>query len=394
MHPVGILRANRLDDSRPSVKFKSDTAISLKLASEFLSRNMTPMIIRYTCGECGADMKIKAELAGTEGKCPKCKTKFLVPQPEAASETEAAEEVLEKKAATAAKAAPPAAAPPSPEKPAAKAPPEPVKEKPAKKPAKGDDDFDPADFLMEANDGPIKAPPAASPQLQRAPIPGGPKPIAPPPADSGRPAAPNSAAAAASALMGGAGTSANARDLLTKAAEESRIRSATIPEELTGPKYDFSMLRAQLVEYLPQIAGVIVVIPLAYLLSLWLIGNRVPLPKLADVTGSISVNGQPLGGIKVVLTPVSVEGKSTNGKPITLRSAVGVTESDGTFHVEYLPGVRGAPLGKVKVTLEPVDGSLEVYRRIPPRYLPDSPSAVIAEVMEVGNSDRFTFNLQ
>lgn len=39
------------------------------------------MTIRFTCDNCGSVLKIKDELAGTAGKCPKCKTRFTVPQP-------------------------------------------------------------------------------------------------------------------------------------------------------------------------------------------------------------------------------------------------------------------------------------------------------------------------
>lgn len=38
------------------------------------------MTIRFTCSECGSVLKIKDELAGTPAKCPKCKTKFVVPE--------------------------------------------------------------------------------------------------------------------------------------------------------------------------------------------------------------------------------------------------------------------------------------------------------------------------
>ena len=46
------------------------------------------MTIRYECSECGVGLKIKDELAGTKGKCPKCKTKFIVPDPETSTPTE------------------------------------------------------------------------------------------------------------------------------------------------------------------------------------------------------------------------------------------------------------------------------------------------------------------
>lgn len=37
------------------------------------------MTIRFTCPECSSEMKIKDELSGTAARCPKCKTKFVVP---------------------------------------------------------------------------------------------------------------------------------------------------------------------------------------------------------------------------------------------------------------------------------------------------------------------------
>jgi hypothetical protein len=40
------------------------------------------MTIRYTCDGCGSVLNIKDEKAGTQGKCPKCKAEFLVPNPD------------------------------------------------------------------------------------------------------------------------------------------------------------------------------------------------------------------------------------------------------------------------------------------------------------------------
>src|SRR5262245_21283694 len=37
------------------------------------------MSIRYQCEECGSTLTIKDELAGTKGRCPKCKAAFVVP---------------------------------------------------------------------------------------------------------------------------------------------------------------------------------------------------------------------------------------------------------------------------------------------------------------------------
>ncbi|MCA9048635.1 MAG: hypothetical protein KDA89_07890, partial [Planctomycetaceae bacterium] len=40
------------------------------------------MVIRYTCEKCSAVLKINDDLAGSKGKCPKCKTTFVIPAPE------------------------------------------------------------------------------------------------------------------------------------------------------------------------------------------------------------------------------------------------------------------------------------------------------------------------
>ena len=40
------------------------------------------MSIRFECDQCGSVLKIKDDLAGKPGKCPKCKTAFTVPAPE------------------------------------------------------------------------------------------------------------------------------------------------------------------------------------------------------------------------------------------------------------------------------------------------------------------------
>ncbi|MEZ5941242.1 MAG: hypothetical protein R3C18_07615 [Planctomycetaceae bacterium] len=323
------------------------------------------MTIRYECEGCGAVLKIKDELAGTDGKCPKCKAEFIIPEPEGAPEPP-----QEKQSA------------PSGKKPA------PAKSGGKKGAPQEDDDFDVAAFLMEG-DGPKPSPGIPAAPAQESQPRSGPKPITPPGARVTVPP-PASASAAASAAMG---ASANARDLLTKTAEESRTRASSMPEEDARPKIDYSMALAQLRQYTPHIAGGFVVSLLLIFLSSYMFGNRIPLPELADVSGNVTLNGKPKAGLKVTLAPVESEGEATNGKKISLRSAVAVTDEDGFYRVQYMPGVRGAPLGKVKVTIEPVGIDMDVLKQIPPEYLPNSAAAVIREVREAGNADQFTFQL-
>ena len=38
------------------------------------------MTIRYSCKKCESVLKIRDELGGTDAKCPKCKTAFVIPK--------------------------------------------------------------------------------------------------------------------------------------------------------------------------------------------------------------------------------------------------------------------------------------------------------------------------
>ena len=49
-------------------------------------------MIRYQCEKCSSVLKIKDRLAGTAGKCPKCKTKFQVPEPDSAGPESSAQD--------------------------------------------------------------------------------------------------------------------------------------------------------------------------------------------------------------------------------------------------------------------------------------------------------------
>ena len=46
------------------------------------------MTIRYQCTECESVLKIRDDKAGQTARCPKCKTEFVIPEPEAAPEPE------------------------------------------------------------------------------------------------------------------------------------------------------------------------------------------------------------------------------------------------------------------------------------------------------------------
>ncbi len=269
------------------------------------------MSIRVTCEQCGAVLKIKAELAGTEGRCPKCKTRFMVPAAEAPD-------------------APPTA--------------------PTAKPAAADaDEFDPVAFLM-ADDGPkpgAKSVAARPTAVQEPPAhPGPPEPRAPRTRGESKPA-PNSAAGAADAMLKGT-ASANAKELLTRTMEEGRVRAAQMPAEPERePALDFRELFRELgMKIIPLLLGIIVAAGGLYWLVYQVVGGGFkPSVELGRVSGVVTRAGKPLAGATVLFTPLDTRAASASA----------ITDEDGEYTLIYVEGVAGAVVGKNRVTVELYD---------------------------------------
>ena len=339
------------------------------------------MTIRVTCDQCGSVLKVKDELAGTDGKCPKCKTRFVVPartEEESNGEAAAASSPPRPSLASAsAEPAPPAKAPAKPaakpvekpaEKPVAKA-----TEKPVKKPA-ADEEFDPVSFLM---DGPKKKPtldtepepaarpaPSGSPSRSRgggggfsldddddAPGPEADKPVAP----TRKWGAKKDGSAAATAESALDGSKNAAKDLLSRSMEESRIRASEMPEEPPRFSFDFAgFVREIGVKGIGSIVGVAVAV-----LGLWWVMNsmivpKVKLPPLGYVSGTVTVGGQPAAGVVVSFTPVELAVEGAKRKE-TARTSVGITDASGNFTMRYLPEIRGVKVGDCRIILESSD---------------------------------------
>lgn len=337
------------------------------------------MTIRYQCPKCDSVLKIKDELAGTDGKCPKCKSKFVVPEPAADKDSQ------EKSAKT------------KPEKAKAKA-----KKEPAKKGSKaspsakksGDDDFDPADFLMEDGPGPkasagLSTPteekekgPAVDSQGRRLYTGGG--------GSKARAASMSPAAAAAAAAADGQNTSsANARDLLSKSADESRVKASSMPVKEKTPIFDFTGAGKELLRYAPHAAGAVVGILFLYWGMNKMMGDEIELPDLGPVSGTVTVNGDPLSGVTVNFSPLDdVRGKGAEG-PDRIRTSSGVTDENGYYTLYYLGNVKGAAVGKGRLWLE--IRSAADLKRVPPEW--SSPGPNIREVKKTGNNSDGEFNI-
>ena len=364
------------------------------------------MSIRVKCQECGSVLKVKDELAGTEGKCPKCKTKFTIPEADQPQEADAAEapsddasaaetDGASEKAAVAAATA--AKKKTKPEK--GKAAAESSRKAPPKdsdsKPAAADDDFDPAAFLMDDSSPGAKASAGLT-----TPEPSQPKPvtdsrgrrhIAPPPPTPSKPGDSPAAASAAAAMN----ASANARDLLSKHRDDSRTKASTMPgaPPAAKPKIDYAAASRSALPAAGGVVGVVVVAYLLYMIVSYFMGPRLPLPELAEVTGTVTLNGQPVRDAIVRFMPVQNKGVSTSGKEIRLRTAEGVTDENGYYEIYYMPGHPGAPVNtKVRLAVRPQNYA--DYGRFPAEYLPENRGNDIREIKAAGNSGKFNIELK
>lgn len=332
------------------------------------------MSIRYECDQCGSVLKIKVDLAGKPGKCPKCKTPFTVP---AADESEASNEVASAESSEDAES-----------------------HLAESRPADSSGDFDVDAFLSSDEDSSVKSTPKAAKgsrptkeidatlsldepeetskskrsksgtsaeisaedfQIRRGPdAPGKSAPTSMPgldnesgeqPAPSRRPPGTNPNAPAANI----------ASDLLSKSAKKGKKAKwdEVEPEKKEEPGFDWDgLLYEARTKLLPVLGGGAAVLLLVYFLVAPMFGGKGFVPKLGTVTGTISVNGKPLAGVTVWFHPEQKKQES-KGKSFHVSGSVGQTDATGHYELMYDPKdrLRGVVIGKCRVEIMALDYS-------------------------------------
>lgn len=334
------------------------------------------MTIRVTCDNCGSVLKIKDELAGTDGKCPKCKTRFVVPRHD--DEEAAAESVSEKR--DEARPVPPSPAAPVASASAAKAPGMPAphtNHKPAK-----EEEFDPVSFLM---DGPKKKPTLDPEPASRNPQPspgrnsgggGGfslddddsaPEQEYDKPAPTRKWGAKKDGSAAGAAERSLDGSKNAAKDLLAKSMEESRVRASEMPEEPPRFSFDFAgFFREVGIKGLGTLVGIILGVGGVYWMMNSMMGAKVKLPPLGYVSGTVTIGGKPAVGIRVYFSPIDRAIAGTKEKKERARDSLGVTDAAGHFDLYYLPETEGVKVGDCRVWMEANDPTIVIPRTYGP----------------------------
>ncbi|PQO25036.1 carboxypeptidase regulatory-like domain-containing protein [Blastopirellula marina] len=97
-------------------------------------------------------------------------------------------------------------------------------------------------------------------------------------------------------------------------------------------------------------------------------------PNFATVEGNVTIDGQPAEGLEVTFEPES-------GRP-----AIGYTNAQGHYELQYTANQEGASLGKYRVRIDVPSGS-ETKARIPTRY--NAKTELVAEVTPGQNELNF-----
>jgi hypothetical protein len=112
--------------------------------------------------------------------------------------------------------------------------------------------------------------------------------------------------------------------------------------------------------------------------------------KFAPVSGKVTLNGEPLANATVSFQPIAKEG-STDAGP----GSTGTTNDKGEFSLTVATGERGAVVGKHRVIISSLNaksgtedrrGGPELYDKVPHRYAPGEPNALIIEVPNGGTN--------
>ncbi len=313
------------------------------------------MTIRYTCNGCESVLKIKDEKAGTSGRCPKCKTEFVVPFLAEIRDTEEGSDGVSGTFA-------PVDAPVDDVDMPIELTPE-VEIRP---------EFDPLDVLSGT------ATTARTQQARSAPAVPDKKPSvaelmrdfeAGKKKDRRKDSAPDVSGPVTTASA--EQTAGSAAIALSRAYQQKR--ESSFAPKVSAKDAEAAEQRVLLMEFLKRKAGPAAAVVVLFFSSYyWYMTRDVYTgPPLFPVSGKIVSQTGGVSGLRVQFMPVS------DGPDDSRSSAEGVTTDDGSFHLIYMAPHEGAPAGKYEIIVYGKEGA--------PLGLPEGTSMVT--VTDSGRND-------
>jgi hypothetical protein len=315
------------------------------------------MTIRYTCSECGAVLNIKDDLAGTQGHCPRCQVEFRVPAAEASP-------VAEKQ---------PAAVGGEPA----------VTERERAAGAFSEDDI--GDILAASSAG------SADTDARTAKNPFDQEETATEEEDDSARRKKKRKSSEKPAVKQDSEESASIAKNLMARGEHAAVRD----EKKAGRPFGGAGGRAEerpdytakdVVKYFasigwPAVVGMIVLLALSFGLYKWLMPGM-KLPPLAEVSGTVTLDGKPLENAIVQFQPIT-EGPKRDRN---LATSFGITDKDGKYSLVYLvideQRITGAVIGMHRIVIRATDK--EGTDLIPVEYSPTATDDVRKEVVNGG----------
>ena len=261
------------------------------------------MTIRFQCTECDAVLKIRDDKAGQAGRCPGCKTAFVIPEPD------------------------PVASDP-----------------PPGGEGGGDEEDDALAFLMESGDVPDAPEPTAVLDDQDETTPAiGAKPASPEERELHRPPPREQPESE---------DTSNAAGALLARSESARAAVVNEEPEDTTPRIDMEEVRQVAMRRLLPIGGGVLGVALVCFFLFSSMSSGTKLPSLASVTGTITLDGKPLPGATVRFEPVAdINDISKN----SIGGSAGRTDDEGRYSLAYAGGHEGAVVGTHTVRINKTD---------------------------------------
>ena len=287
------------------------------------------MTIRCECDHCGASLKVKDKLAGTEGKCPKCKKKLLIP----AAPTDDSEEML------LSDGEPDSSKPEAPKKTA---------EQEEEDAIFGDDFF----TLQEPEPRPRYVPPVVTDDEEdEEPAPRKKK-------SKNKKQSSETEVGAGVASGSGDNAASIASSLLSKTGKRNRPEDFKDPAAPDEVSYDFSEINYLLLRrVLPAVGAAVLVFSFGY----WMFSNMmggVELPGLAELSGRVTNNGEAVADAFMRFSPQATSGDGgASGS-----SSSAFTEEDGSYEAMYNDDAAGLVVGTHEVQI--MVGTVTITREV------------------------------
>jgi hypothetical protein len=272
------------------------------------------MTIHCQCDHCGASLKVKDKLAGTEGKCPKCHKEIHIPN---ASSDDSEDVILGDGSSQAQLVGPKKSA-----------------EEEEEDAIFGDDFFN----LQE---------PAPRPRYVAPAITDDDDDDEPAPAKKRKSKVAEVAPAGENAADSGANAASIASSLLSKTGKRNRPEDFKDPRDEQDGGYDFSEIKYLLLNRaLPALGAASILFSFFYWLSTGMMGGGLELPELAELTGRVTIDGQGATAQLIFIPKASSSNNGTSGS-----SSAAVSNPDGSYEAFYKEDIAGLVLGEHEVRI-------------------------------------------